>query len=168
MYTPEQAIETAVNHLSVEGWTAVVDMIKWITVGIEQLQSVMDTIVCLLAVVFLWQRRCESAFVRKAKGQGACGLGRRFKCPFAYLILLDEADKRGPLHLDRLACLVVERDHKMEKVALPQIGRRLLLVVSAAQTHAAEGALVDNGACDQSRFNQVGCPLTSRRPLGQA
>lgn len=49
----------------------------------------------------------------------------------ACLILLDEADELRALALDRLARLVEQCDDEVEEVALPQVRRRLLLVVCA-------------------------------------
>ena len=57
-------------------------------------------------------------------------------CDVTNLVLLDEVDESGPLNLDRLTLLVVERQNKVEEVALPQVVRRLLLQVCAAQARA--------------------------------
>ena len=58
-------------------------------------------------------------------------------CDVTDLVLLDEVDESGPLDLDGLTLLVVERQNKVEEVALPQVVRRLLLQVCAAQARAA-------------------------------
>lgn len=58
-----------------------------------------------------------------------------------YLILLDEAHERRPLNLDRLAMSIVKGDYEMEKIALPQITRRLFLEVRAA--HANPEIILD-------------------------
>lgn len=52
------------------------------------------------------------------------------------LILFYESDESSPLHFHRLAALVVQCNYKVEKVALSQVGRRLLLEVSACQSDA--------------------------------
>lgn len=49
----------------------------------------------------------------------------------ACLVLLDEADELRALALDRLARLVEQCDDEVEEVALPQVRRRLLLIVRA-------------------------------------
>ena len=63
-------------------------------------------------------------------------------CDVTNLVLLDEVDESGPLNLDRLTLLVVERQNKVEEVALPQVVRRLLLQVCAAQARAAATTLL--------------------------
>ena len=55
-------------------------------------------------------------------------------CDVTDLVLLDEVDESGPLDLDGLTLLVVERQNKVEEVALPQVVRWLLLKVSARDT----------------------------------
>lgn len=49
-----------------------------------------------------------------------------------YLIFFDEAYERRPFNLDRLAVSIVKGDYEMEKIALPQITRRLLLEMRPA------------------------------------
>ena len=53
------------------------------------------------------------------------------------LVLLDEADELRALALDRLARLVEQRHDEVEEVALPQVRRRLLLVVRASDAASA-------------------------------
>ena len=57
--------------------------------------------------------------------------------PYSYLVLLHEAGEGGSLDLDWLADPVVQRDHEVEEVALPQVGRRLLLEVHSTEPNAA-------------------------------
>lgn len=54
-----------------------------------------------------------------------------------YFFLLHEPHKGCPLDLHGLALSVVEGQDEVEEVGFPQIGRRLLLKVSAGQTHPA-------------------------------
>jgi len=54
-----------------------------------------------------------------------------------YLILLDEAHEGRPLDLDRLAVSIVQCDDEVEKIAFPQITRRLLLKVRPAHADPA-------------------------------
>ena len=49
------------------------------------------------------------------------------------LVLFYEGNEGRPLDLDGLARPVVEGNHKVEKVRLPKVGRRLLLKVGTAQ-----------------------------------
>lgn len=52
-----------------------------------------------------------------------------------YLILLDEAHERRPLNLDRLTVSIVKGDYEMEKIALPQVTRRLFLEMRPAHAN---------------------------------
>ena len=52
-----------------------------------------------------------------------------------YLVFLDETHEGRPLYLDRLAVSVVQSDHEMKEVALPQVARRLLLKVRSAHAN---------------------------------
>ena len=52
-----------------------------------------------------------------------------------YLVFLDEAHEGRPLYLDRLAVSIVQSDHEMKEVALPQVARRLLLKVRSAHAN---------------------------------
>lgn len=54
-----------------------------------------------------------------------------------HLLLLHEAHEGGALDLHGLPLPVVESQDEVEKVGLPQVGRRLLLEVSPGQTHSA-------------------------------
>lgn len=55
----------------------------------------------------------------------------------SHLLFLHKVHIGGALDLYRLSLPVVQRQHKVEEVGLPQVGRRLLLKVSASQTHPA-------------------------------
>ena len=57
----------------------------------------------------------------------------------AHLVLLHKVHIGGPLHLHRLALPVVQRQHEVEEVGLPEVGGRLLLVVCPGQGHPAAG-----------------------------
>ncbi len=48
-----------------------------------------------------------------------------------HLVFLHKVDVGGPLYLHRLTLSVVQRQHEVEEVGLPQVGRRLLLKVSS-------------------------------------
>lgn len=50
--------------------------------------------------------------------------------PLSYLLFLHKVHIGGAFDLHRLALPVVQRQHEVEEVGLPQIGRRLLLEVS--------------------------------------
>lgn len=52
-----------------------------------------------------------------------------------YLVFLDETHEGRPLYLDRLAVSIVQSDHEMKEVALPQVARRLLLKVRSAHAN---------------------------------
>lgn len=54
-----------------------------------------------------------------------------------HLLLLHEAHEGGALDLHGLPLPVVQSQDEVEKVGLPQVGRRLLLEVSPGQTHSA-------------------------------
>jgi len=60
-------------------------------------------------------------------------------CLFAYFVLLHKVHKGCPLDLHRLALSVVQRQHEVEEVGLPEVGGRLLLVVRPGQAHTAAG-----------------------------
>jgi len=55
------------------------------------------------------------------------------------LLLLNETQERGPLDLHGLALAVVQGQHEVEEVGLPQVRGRLLLKVSPGQTHSTAG-----------------------------
>jgi hypothetical protein len=55
------------------------------------------------------------------------------------LILFYESDESRPLHFHRLTGFVVQGDHKVEEIALSQIGRRLLLEMGTGQSDAGGG-----------------------------
>lgn len=55
-----------------------------------------------------------------------------------YLIFLDETHERRPLDLDRLAMSIVKSDYEMEKIAFPQITRRLFLEVRPAHANPVQ------------------------------
>ena len=61
---------------------------------------------------------------------------------FHFHVFFDEAYESGALDLHGLSVAVVERQHKVEKVALAQVVRRLLFEVSSTQAHNAVGILV--------------------------
>jgi len=48
-------------------------------------------------------------------------------------VFFDEVNERCPLNLDRLTMSVIQREHKVEKVALAKVARRLLLEVRSTQ-----------------------------------
>lgn len=50
--------------------------------------------------------------------------------PLSYLLFLHKVHIGGAFDLHRLALPVIQRQHEVEEVGLPQIGRRLLLEVS--------------------------------------
>lgn len=50
-----------------------------------------------------------------------------------HLFVLNEVNERRPLHLHGLPVSVVERQDKVEKVGLAEVGGRLLLKVSPRQ-----------------------------------
>ena len=58
-----------------------------------------------------------------------------------YPVFLDEVDKGSPFDLDWLVVLVEEGKDKVEKVAFPQIGRRLFLVVCPGYPEAGRWSL---------------------------
>lgn len=51
--------------------------------------------------------------------------------PVSHLFFLHKVDVGGAFDLHRLALPVVQRQHEVEEVGLPQVGRRLLLKVSS-------------------------------------
>lgn len=53
------------------------------------------------------------------------------------LVFLHKVDVGRPLDLHGLTLTVVQRQHEVEEVGLPQVGGRLLLKVSSGQTHTA-------------------------------
>lgn len=57
-----------------------------------------------------------------------------------HLVVLNEVNKRGPLHLHRLAVSVVERQDKVEKVGLAEVRGRLLLKMGPGQSDPTEDA----------------------------
>lgn len=54
--------------------------------------------------------------------------------------MLNKVDKRGPLHLHRLAMPVVERQDKVEKVGLAEVWGRLFLKMSPGERNPTEDA----------------------------
>lgn len=56
------------------------------------------------------------------------------------LVVLNKVDKRGPLHLHRLAVPVVERQDEVEKVGLAEVRGRLLLKMGPGQSDPTEDA----------------------------
>lgn len=57
-----------------------------------------------------------------------------------HLVMLNEVDKRGPLHLHGLAVPVIERQDKVEKVGLAEVRGRLLLKMGPGQSDPTEDA----------------------------
>lgn len=57
----------------------------------------------------------------------------------AYFLLLHKVHKSCPFDLDGLTLSVVQSQDEVEKIGLPQIGRRLFLVMRPRQTHSAAG-----------------------------
>ena len=49
--------------------------------------------------------------------------------------VFDKVDKVGFFDFDELIVSIVKRQDKVEKVALPQIGRRLLLELASIHSH---------------------------------
>lgn len=60
-------------------------------------------------------------------------------CAGTYFLFLHEVHKSGPFDLHRLPLPVVERQHEVEEIGLPEVGGRLLLEVRPRQPHAAAG-----------------------------
>lgn len=56
----------------------------------------------------------------------------------AYVFRFDEIDECRPFDLDWLSSVVVQRQHEMKEVRLPQVTRRLLLKMCPAQRYAAQ------------------------------
>lgn len=57
-----------------------------------------------------------------------------------HLVVLNEVNKRGPLHLHRLAVPVVERQDEVEEVGLAEVRGRLLLKMGPGQSDPTEDA----------------------------
>lgn len=57
----------------------------------------------------------------------------------AYFVFLHKVDVGGPLDLDWLALPIVQRQDKVEKVGLPQVGGGLLFIMSPGQANATVG-----------------------------
>lgn len=53
------------------------------------------------------------------------------------LLLLNKVNKGCPLHLHGLPLTIIEGQHEVEKVALPEVARRLLLKMRPTQANAA-------------------------------
>lgn len=58
---------------------------------------------------------------------------------YTYFLFLHKVHKSGPFDLHRLPLPVVERQHEVEEIGFPEVGRRLLLEVRPRQPHAAAG-----------------------------
>jgi hypothetical protein len=66
-------------------------------------------------------------------------------------VLFDESDESCPLNLYRLICLVVQSNHKVEKVTFPQIRRRMLLECSSRQPDAVVAVVFIVGNREQEK-----------------
>ena len=67
-------------------------------------------------------------------------IGGTHKHTHTHLVVLNKVDKRGPLHLHRLAVPVVQRQDKVEKVGLAEVGGRLFLKMSPGESDPTEDA----------------------------
>lgn len=83
----------------------------------------------------------ETSRCRGPEGAEQGGPRRGSRAPTGHqgthLLLLHEAHEGGALDLHGLPLPVVQSQDEVEKVGLPQVGRRLLLEVSSGQTHSA-------------------------------
>lgn len=59
-----------------------------------------------------------------------------------YLIMLNEVDEGCPLDFHRLSMPVVQGQHKMEEVGLPQVGGRLFLKVGTRQSYSTVDIII--------------------------
>lgn len=113
------------------------------TATVEQLQLVMNPIVGLFSRRLLnTTKQTEDAFgfgtaVRQAIAVKRVWFVPRHLPALSHLLFFHKVHIGGALDLYRLSLPVVQRQHKVEEVGLPQVGRRLLLKVSASQTHPA-------------------------------
>ncbi len=92
-----------------------------------------------LATCFLSDNSAQCT-AERVKSNNVKGVTTGTSCTYsvrANLVFLHEVDVGRALDLDRLAVLVVQRQHEVEEVGLAQVARRLLFKVRTAQPNTA-------------------------------